>query len=300
MKKLLFIIGMLLLINSGMEKSDPKPNIDTSSYIFESDSLAIASLMNFMGSVKADEVVSSECKCNKSTGLISYDGGTSKTKCECSVGGKPCGCVNCTSGATAEEVGEEVVSSSTDDSIKALKRFYRTYYVKKMTAKWCGPCITWENDIRPEFKLLGIEVVDVDIESQQSAADVKLIEPDVVPYFLICTKTDDFFHYKSDKDFFGYRGADFSVEKATEIMLELDNKLHPNAVNGIWYEKAQGKQSVLNKKKWASVEEYTSYLKNCKDKDKFKDWPLDKLSFYELKSIFDDLQADKMGTMHGI
>jgi hypothetical protein len=300
MKKLLFIIGMLLLINSGMEKSDPKPNINTSSYIFEPDSLAIASLMNFMGSVKADEVVSSECKCDKSTGLISYDGGTSKTKCECSVGGKPCGCVNCTSGATAEEVQTETVSSGIDDSVKALKRLYKTYYVKKMTASWCGPCATWQKSIYPSFEFLGIEVKEVDIESGEAKADVKLIEPDVVPYFLICTKTDDFYHYKSDKDFFGYRGSDFSAEKATELMFELDSGLHPNLKEGIWYEKAQKEQSSLNGKKWAEVKDYVSYLRTSKDKDKFEKWPLEKLSFYELKGIFDDLQAEKLGVMHGI
>lgn len=300
MRKILFIISMLLLINSGMKKNDSKPNIDTGSYIFEQDSLAIASLMQFMGTAKADEVVSSECKCNKSTGLISYDGGTSKTKCECSVGGKPCGCVNCTTGSVAQEVQTDTVSSGIDDSVKALKRLYRSYYVKKMTAKYCGSCVTWENNIRPEFKLLGIEVVDVDIESPQAAADVKLIEPDVVPYFLICTKGDDFFHYKSDTDFFGYRGADFSVEKAVELMVELDVKLHPNANSGVWYEKGQSVHSTLNGKKWAAVEDYISYLRSCEDKDNFRSWPLEKLSFYELKGIYDDLQAKKIGVMHGI
>lgn len=300
MKKILFIIGMLLLISSGMKKNTVKPNVDTTAYIFEADSLAIASLMKFMGSVKADEVVSSECKCNKSTGLISYDGGTSKTKCECSVGGKPCGCVNCTTGSVAQEVQMETTSSGIDDSVKALKRLYRTYYVKKMTAKYCGSCIVWQNNIHPEFQKFGIEVVQVDIEDGKSVADVKLIEPDVIPYFLICTKSDGFFHYKSDKDFFGYRGADFSVEKATELMLELDHKLHPNVVNGIWYEKGQSTQSILNGKKWAAVEDYVSYLRSCDSKDTFKDWPLEKLSFYELKAVFDDLQAKKMGVMHGI
>lgn len=282
-----------------MKKSSPKPNVDTSSFISEPDSFAIATLMSFINnSANADEVVSDECKCNKSTGLISYDGGTSKTKCECSVGGKPCGCVNCTTGSVHENV--QTSSDNVDDSVKALKRLYRSYYVKKMTAKWCGPCKDWQADIYPQFETLGIEVVEVDIEDLKSSSDVSLIQPDVVPYFLICTKTDDLFHRKSDLDFFGYRGADFSPEKAVEIMFELDNKLHPEAKNGIWYEKSQAVQSTLNGKKWASPKEYITYFSTCKEKGLLSSWPLEKLSFYELKSIFDDLQANKLGVMHGV
>ena len=69
----------------------------------------------------------SECKCNKSTGKISYDGGTSLTNCECANGTKNCGCIH-----------------SNKDSV-ATEKFPRVVLITNI--KSCLPCRNFEKDV---------------------------------------------------------------------------------------------------------------------------------------------------------
>ena len=96
--KTIFLIIILLLIwtwpSGGIL---PKPKVDPANFIFEPDSLAVATLINMVETtpspdVNPDPVVD---KCNCSRGKVSYDGGTSFTDCPCSLGGGKCQCKDC-------------------------------------------------------------------------------------------------------------------------------------------------------------------------------------------------------------
>ena len=66
------------------------------------------------------------CTCNKSTGKISYDGGTSLTDCPCKNGTSKCGCVN------SKKIGDAPVTDVQKE------RFPRTIFVTQ--PRTCVPC----------------------------------------------------------------------------------------------------------------------------------------------------------------
>jgi len=70
----------------------------------------------------------SQCNCNKSTGKISYDGGTSLTNCECANGTKNCGCVHTKKG-----------------SEESVEKFPRVVLITNI--KSCLPCRNVERDV---------------------------------------------------------------------------------------------------------------------------------------------------------
>lgn len=283
MRKLLLIIAIILVASWAHNKSKTNKEInrpiDTSKFIDENEALAFGALHSMIevaqvDDQKPDEVA--ECKCTN--GKVSYDGGRSWTDCPCKLNGT-CKC--------AQQQTQVAASVSKDYLLSQ-------YYIGKVTASWCGPCKDWNVNIKPEFDKAGINIEEIDYDTAKSIVDTAQVSE--IPSFIVFSKPDKLFHLKQDDTTYMYSGSDFSVEKALELMEELDKTLHPRRNEGLFYVRQQEGQSKLNNKAWASAAEYVTYLKLSNDIP--KDWPLDKLSSYELKSIFDDYLFKKLGAIN--
>ena len=244
MKKTLLLIAIFLILTWPID-SIVRPKVNAGDFIFEPDSLAVASLMTY----------------NKS--------------------------------------GEEApVSEVNSDSL------YQEYRILKVTAPWCGPCVVWNTNVLPSFKAEGIEVKELDYDSNKSIAEDALIPS--IPYFIIQTKVDGFYHHlPRDKKgqlcgVYGYGGSDFSVQNAKNLMIELDKSIHPSKKDGLFYKRIQKEQTKLNGEFWASKKEYTFHLTTNTNHTAVAAWPLDKLSVYELKAIHDDNHAKSLGVLNGL
>lgn len=92
MQRFIIVLALIVLLFS----YTPKNVIDLTAE--EIESYAYAGLLAYLPAdteeVKPDSKPETECKCNKSTGKISYDGGTSWTDCPCKNKECNCGCVN--------------------------------------------------------------------------------------------------------------------------------------------------------------------------------------------------------------
>jgi hypothetical protein len=188
MKKILILVLLWIVLFSGEGGliPAPKPKVNVNDFISDFEAMGYAGLFQMIPSAGADEVtppkpdVVSECKCNKSNGKISYDGGTSWTDCPCKIGECNCGCVN--SKKTTENV--EV------DKPSIVRNYSDLYYVLRVTAPWCGPCKVWATKEAANFENAQITVKDVDLNSEL-AKKTKTLN---IPHFVIVTKADDLFH----------------------------------------------------------------------------------------------------------
>ena len=92
MQRFIIVLALIVLLFS----YTPKNVLDLTAE--EIESYALAGLLAYLPAdteeVKPDPKPETECKCNKSTGKISYDGGTSWTDCPCKNNECKCGCVN--------------------------------------------------------------------------------------------------------------------------------------------------------------------------------------------------------------
>lgn len=306
--KNIFLLIILLILFIPNKPATPKVNADD--YIFGPDSLAIASLMVIMGddvAVAPDIPVVPVADCNCKNGKISYDGGTSWTDCPCVLSGgvNTCKCPSC----PCNKPKGDAVPVSTETAVKIVippeqdgisnESIFANYYVGKATATWCGPCIGWNTREKDNFKKAGIEIVDKDVDTDLSF--VKMSNVQEIPHFFVFTAVDDIMHNKVGGGLYSYKGGDFKVKDAQALILELDNSIHPNRKDGLYYDRQQKKQTMLNNNYWASKAEYIAHLRNhANHKEDIKGWPLEKMSLYELKAIHDDDHADKLGELHGI
>lgn len=297
MKNILLIVAIFLIITwPGGDISRPKVSADD--FIFEPDSLAVASLMTMIsveGVIKPDVIPKPPSDCNCKGGKVSYDGGRSLSTCPCGVNGGKCNCADCPYNKTGE-----IIQTSIENTVN-----YDDYYILKVTAPWCGPCKIWDANVKPSFEKINLIVKDLDYDTNPSMIKDALI--DKIPYFVICTKVDNIYHKMPLDKFgqgcgvYGAGSSAFSVETAKNLIAELDNKLHPAKINGIYYIRQQEKQTKLNGSFWASKTEYIRHLKeDSNHKNDITNWPLENLSVYELKAIHDDDHADKLGVLYGI
>lgn len=289
-KKFLILIVLVAILYWPKDSSIGGKKVNADDVIFGPDSLAIAGAMLIMDSEQSvtPPVVESECKCNKATGLISLDGGTSMSECKCAIGGKPCGCINC-----KKKVGDEspTVSSIAVDTDAILK----DYYVLLVTSNNCVYCRQWVANHEQEFKFAGLDVKH--LNSDNNPSFVNQFDIGGLPTFLICTN-DKRFHSKDNNKFFKHEGSDFTLADAKKMILEIDAMIHPSRKEGIYYISNNSPDVTLNNKSWASKKEYLLHLRSD-NHSKVHDWPLEKLSSYELKVLHDDDHADKLGELHG-
>jgi hypothetical protein len=127
MRNIIVIIAILIMLLPDQVKK----NLD----LFDEDleAVAYAGLMTYIPTSSKPEPEpepepKQECKCNKRTGKISYDGGTSLTDCECSNGTNNCGCVHSNKGAS-----------------EVTEKFPRVVLITHV--KSCLPCRNIERDV---------------------------------------------------------------------------------------------------------------------------------------------------------
>ncbi len=287
------IIFALLVVLLYWPKNSIENKVIAKDVIFEPDSFATAGLMYILDkeeNVTPSPDKESDCACNKATGLISYDGGTSKSACKCSIGGKPCGCINCKKNTSESPV----VGESVEIDATAL---FPEYYVLMVTSNYCAPCRQWKSNHLQEFIDAGLEVKELYTENNPKFSDQYNVM--YTPSFLFCTKVDGRFHSEKNDKYFMYVGPDFTLEKAKELILKVDDSLHPYRKEGLYYTPKQSKETTLNGKSWATRKEYISHLRS-ENHSSVKNWPLEKLSLYELKMIHDDDHAGVLGELNGI
>lgn len=293
MKKIIFILLAVLILTwpTGIVRNLVDPNL----FIFEPEAQAIGALYFMVDSDESPEDDDKQpvaiCNCNKNTGKVSYDGGTSWMPCPCADGGGSCGCVNCTKGESAPDAGQTAVEQD----------WGKTYYITKLTADWCGPCKVWDNKNKPIFEKAGIDIVPINIDMNPGI--LRAVGGDRIPMFLVCTKIDELYHQEQlGKNTFRYYGggSGFSYETAISEIKRLDAALHPNRASGGPYYERQGKEeTTIGGTKWAEKDVIISHLRDGSH-NKVKDWPLEKLSRYELKAIHDDDHAKVLGPLYGL
>lgn len=298
--KNIFLIIILLILFIPNKPATPKVNADD--FIFGPDSLAIASLMVMMDD-DAIIVPDIPAECNCKNGKVSYDGGTSLTDCPCVVKGgvNTCKCPSCPCNKPKGDVATATVKIviPPEQDVISNESIFANYYIGKATASWCGPCIGWNTRERDNFEKAGITVIDKDVDTDLSFVEMSNVQE--VPHFFVFTAVDGIMHNRAKGGLYSHKGPDFKVKDAQALILELDNNIHPNRKDGLYYNRQQKAQTMLNKSYWASKAEYIVHLRNhANHKEDIKGWPLEKLSQYELKAIHDDDHADKLGELHGI
>lgn len=301
MKKILILVLLWIVLFGGEDGliPAPKPKVNVGDFISDFEAMGYAGLFHMMPIAGADEIVPTpkpdnnvvkECRCVKTNGKVSFDGGTSWTDCPCKIGQCDCGCAN--SKVKAEQV-KEVPE-------KSARNYSDLYYVLKFTGSWCAPCRAWNTRELQNFKNAKIAVVEVDVDKNPEL--VQKTKTSEVPNFVIASKLDRLFHFDEDGNLVGYyKGADFDLDKAYELMGELDKHLHPNIDKGLFYDRQQTAETKLNNKLWATKQEYLNHLtEHNNHKIDVSGWPLVELSSYELKAVHDDDHANKLGVLNGL
>lgn len=167
--KICLLLLLLLLVPSPKRS---EPNLFAQE--LEAKSIANVLVMLPAAEPSPNPKPAGECQCDKSTGKISYDGGTSKVDCPCN--GGECGCRR-TSSPPVTTVAEDVDFSK--------------YYIIKYTAKWCGPCQTWnarEIQVIDGKKYLkkNNNVLVVEIDADKSPEILRKEKISSIPAFQIC------------------------------------------------------------------------------------------------------------------
>lgn len=294
MKKFILLVAILLILTWPSKNIN---KVDASAFIFEPDSMAVAALYVMLDAAPLDDSpkpIGDKCECNKKTGMISYDGGTSLTKCPCSNGGAPCGCIN------GKDAGQPIT-----ESVAVVDNAYlaQTYYIAKTTASWCGPCKVWNNTRLGDFKSNNFIVKEID--SDRNRKFVEDAEITNLPTFFIQTRVDDLYHYRPDskpnnKKIYGGMGQEFSLSDALKEMAELDKSLHPaKYTEGISYDRVQKGQTKIGGDYWPQSKVIIGHLRDGNHRVASQ-WPLEKLSRYELKAIHDDDHAGRLGALNGL
>lgn len=300
MKKIIFFVLVFLILT--WPSDVVKHTVDPDLFIFEPDAVAIGAL-NFM--VESDDSTEGDetrpvaiCNCNKSTGKISYDGGTSLVDCPCTDGGNPCGCVNCKKGEVPPSGGVDVKVDSDKVDINVDLSEYR---ILKLTASWCGPCVVWERNNLSKFEAAGLEVKPYDVDQAEGRALMNAVGAPGIPFFLVATKADNLYHKDptNSRRYLGEYAGGFTLEDAISEIRKLDASIHPSKASGGPYYVRQGdKETPINGSLWASKSVIEGHLRDG-NHNAVIDWPLSKLSRYELKAIHDDDHANILGVLYG-
>lgn len=276
------------------------PKVNVGDFISDFEAMSYSGLFHMMNNAGASEpdIIddTKDCKCNGSA-KVSYDGGTSWTDCPCKVSGGKC---NCSKPKSEEPLKQEEKVEQNSGPSKNLiddrKWFAENYKILKITGDFCPPCKEWNAVQKPRFENYGFNVEEVDLKDNDKLADA--IGLSSIPHFLICTKADGFYHAKRSGGFYEFVGKEFSVEDALGAIKKLDKDLHPSRQDGFFYKRMQDKQTQLNNKYWATKNEYISHLRNSDNHTAVRNWPLEKLSIYELKAIHDDSHEGKLGPIN--
>lgn len=142
--RFIIFVLVLILINADFDiVPDAKANLNHENI----EALAIAGTTYILDLPPDDSILpSTQCECDKNTGRISYDGGTSFTQCPCVTSpDSKCGCVNCnrtqTSLTSTETATHPLLSSG---------RFSRTIVITQ--PRTCPPCRLFDLNTLDKFR----------------------------------------------------------------------------------------------------------------------------------------------------
>lgn len=286
----ILIIMWLVLFKFNPSGTIVRPVVNVGEFISDFESMGYSGLFHMMPTAAADDVVKPDevvkCTCGGS-GKVSYDGGTSYTSCPCLLNGGKCVC------DSQKQVAESPVLFALTDEMY-VTYLLKNYFVAKATSAFCLPCKQWDTKYLDEFEKAGMTVKEYSLEDKNYEKFFESAGVDVIPKFFICTMADNLFHLKSDKiNTYSVTGSEFNTEQAIQLMAALDKSLHPHLKEGVFYIRKSQKSHKLGDKEWASIEAYKAYIAQKVD------WDLSKLSSYELKAIYDDIQNDALGEING-
>lgn len=297
MKKIIIFLVILFLLFGETKVIEP---INLSPY--ENESYAIAGLMYIMPvsdkpeDKEEEKDVVEKCNCDKSTGKISHDGGTSKIDCPCANGESNCGCKHSKKqGDSPSEVSLDQVDLS-------------KYYILKWTATWCGPCKQWDKNEEDKLKKAGIETRK--IYEKDRKADFKKFNIGSMPTFWICTKEDTKF-YKGYQ-YEGYNAkknvntADFLIKEIKRLDRSLNKS---SSVSEASVSCSPSENTVsYTRQSFGTVWSYNGsvrphrnslipHLRNHPEHRNIRDWPFEKLKTEELWWIHWDDHNNKLGKL---
>lgn len=248
----------------------------------------------------------SACNCDKTTGMISYDGGASKVKCPCT-GADNCGCLNRV-GKTQEQVNNEPADNSNEEDnkevIESVKQeedkgdqksqkvdIFHEFYLVKFTAPWCKPCQVWNRLHRKIVEDAGIEIVEIDIDKNYGKGKAPVTR---IPTLWICRKRDKK-AFPRDLSFGGIDGT-LVVQKFKDLQKIIGPDL--KIPTYIQISKPDWKQDGVEE----SREAILFHLKNDPNHQDVRDknWPLDFFGLDSLKAIHSDSHNKQLGELSWI
>ncbi len=233
--------------------------------------------------VKPDDVPVAECKCNKSTGLISYDGGGSLTACPCKNGECKCGCVNCktkASGDAVGDVGEVLIKKEgirmilVTDPVNCVPCRQLDTGLLKILKDDAHKKAGWvlNNTEQATVQILALGNKDDEAEIERLGLDIA-----VVPSFIRFNSDDEnLVGNVSEEEFlkFFYGGdkVPFYTQR-TSMNWKINGSLNPHKKDAI------------------------KHLRSDKDHSSVHSWPLEVLSVKDLISLHSDLHNGNAGVI---
>lgn len=206
MQKFIIIIIILLMILPTKSILPIAVSLETE----DLEAYGVAGLLAYLPVSKADPVAPpvTACQCNKATGKISYDGGTSLTDCPCKNG--ECGCRK-PAGATFEEKFPRVVLVTQPRSCVPCRSVEKNIIValKNDSHKKAGWIVGNTRDCH-------LQVLDLDSKSDVDEIASLGIEIGSIPSFYFIRKSGvekTFTGSMSYKDYIGWAKSSESVKK---------------------------------------------------------------------------------------
>jgi hypothetical protein len=222
-----------------------------------------------------------DCKCNKGTGKISYDGGGSLTDCPCKDGTCDCGCVNSKKKGSGEAVGAS-------QTVQIKKKGKRTILVTDPIN--CQPCRQVDSGLLSILRNKQHQSVGWVINNTEDATlqvlnindpkDVAEIERLGLDFTVVPT----FIRYNSE-------GESISGNISYEEFLRFSeggNKrpFYKSRTKSKWHingNYSPSKQTIIN------------HLRTNKDHAAIAQWPLEILSQEDLRSLHSDVHNKNYG-----
>lgn len=223
-----------------------------------------------------------ECKCNKGTGKISYDGGGSLTDCPCKEGTCDCGCVNSKKKGSGDAVGAQ-------QEVQIKKKGKRTILVTDPIN--CQPCRQLDSGLlsilrNKDHQSVGWVLNDtedatlqvLDINKPEDVAEIERLglSVSVVPTFI---------RYGDDQQE-SLSGAISYEEFLTFCIGGTKKPFYKSRTNIKW---------SINRDYSPSKETIIKHLRSDKDHTAVAQWPLEILSEEDLRYLHSDVHNHDYG-----
>lgn len=287
MNKTLLLIAIIWLVVLNWNRvwpDTPKPVPNTVSLLLETQKYAgLYSLLSEDTKEPTPEP-SSDCQCNKQTGKISYDGGTSLTDCPCSNGTQNCGCIHSNRGDLGTTIVEE---QELVDPILA------DYYVVEWYGNPCVFCDAWNKTELPILEKAGVTVVkikafDNGITTEQGSK----YSVTSVPRFFLCTKKDRKWHKNYNR--IGYTKAQVIIEDIYRLHNNLNKKVVSKTTVKYRYMRPKRTGQTWNIVRGRNDKQ--GYIDHLRNEHGLSNWPLEQFDIQTLINIHSDAHNGTLGS----